>query len=119
MSAAAGPAWFKVYAVYMVIGFVALMLSYFGTKERIIPTAEETDKVKYSDLVNELKRNRPLQILGLFFLIGFTFMFFGNTVWPFYLKYNIGHSEDCLRRFIRLYPWDFRSRATLSMGMAI
>ncbi|UQX77152.1 MFS transporter [Mannheimia haemolytica] len=93
MSAAAGPAWFKVYAVYMVIGFVALMLSYFGTKERIIPTAEETDKVKYSDLVNELKRNRPLQILGLFFLIGFTFMFFGNTVWPFYLKYNIGHSE--------------------------
>lgn len=33
MSAAAGPAWFKVYAVYMVIGFVALMLSYFGTKE--------------------------------------------------------------------------------------
>ncbi|GAB1650544.1 MFS transporter [Mannheimia haemolytica] len=93
MSAAAGTAWFKVYAVYMVIGFVALMLSYFGTKERIIPTAEETDKVKYSDLVNELKRNRPLQILGLFFLIGFTFMFFGNTVWPFYLKYNIGHSE--------------------------
>lgn len=93
MSAAAGPAWFKVYAVYMVVGFAALMFSYFGVKERIIPSAEETENVKYSDLINELKRNRPLQILGMFFLIGFTFMFFGNTVWPFYLKYNIGHSE--------------------------
>lgn len=93
MSAAAGPAWFKVYAVYMVVGFAALMFSYAGIKERIIPTEEETQKVKYSDLIIELKRNRPLQILGLFFLIGFTFMFFGNTVWPFYLKYNIGHSE--------------------------
>ncbi len=93
MTAAAGPAWFKVYAVYMVVGFSALMYSYFGVKERIIPSEEEVENVKYTDLVLELKRNKPLQVLGAFFLIGFTFMFFGNTVWPFYLQYNIGHSE--------------------------
>ncbi|WP_032093939.1 MFS transporter [Necropsobacter rosorum] len=93
MSVAAGPAWFKIYMIYMVVGFSALMFSYFGIKERIIPTQEETERVSYSDLITELKRNRPLQTLGLFFLISFTFMFFGNTVWPFYLKYNIGHSE--------------------------
>ncbi|MDO1604961.1 MFS transporter [Lactobacillus sp. YT155] len=89
----ASGAWFKVYGVYMVLGLAALLLTYFGVKERIVPTKEETDSVKYSDLAAELVRNKPLRILGAFFLVGFTFMFFGNTVWPFYMQYNIGHSE--------------------------
>ncbi len=91
-SAQSAGAWFKVYAVYMVIGFLALMVTYSKTKERVLP-AEDEPEVKYSDLFAELKRNKPLRILGLFFLVGFTFMFFGNTVWPFFLQYNIGHSE--------------------------
>ena len=91
-SAQSAGAWFKVYAVYMVIGFLALMVTYSKTKERVLP-AEDEPEVKYSDLFAELKRNKPLRVLGLFFLVGFTFMFFGNTVWPFFLQYNIGHSE--------------------------
>lgn len=63
----------------MVIGFIALMVTYAKTKERVLP-AEDEPEVKYSDLFGELKRNNPLRILGLFFLVGFTFMFFGNTV---------------------------------------
>lgn len=89
----AGTAYFTVMAIYMVIGFVMLMCTYGGIKERVLPTKAESDSVKYSDLFAELKRNRPLLILGLFFLIGFTFMFFGNTVWPFYMQYTVGHSE--------------------------
>lgn len=89
----AGGAYFMVMAIYMVIGFIMLMCTYGGVKERILPTKEESDAVKYSDLFNELKNNKPLQILGLFFLIGFTFMFFGNTVWAFYMQYNVGHPE--------------------------
>lgn len=89
----AGGAYFLVMSIYMVIGFVMLLFTYFGVKERILPTQEESASVKYSDLFGELKRNKPLQILGLFFLVGFTFMFFGNTVWPFYMQYNVGHSE--------------------------
>ena len=77
----------------MVIGFIMLMCTYFGIKERVLPTAKETDAVKFSDLWNELRRNKPLQVLGWFFLIAFTFMFFGNTSWAFYMQYNIGHSE--------------------------
>ncbi|MCF6165592.1 MFS transporter [Furfurilactobacillus rossiae] len=92
-AAGAGPAYFKVMSIYMVIGFVLLMCTFFGIKERVLPTKKETASVKYSDLFAEIKRNKPLQILGLFFLIGFTFMFFGNTVWPFYMQYNIGHPE--------------------------
>ncbi|MDR1728716.1 MAG: MFS transporter [Acidobacteriota bacterium] len=89
----AGDAWFNVYAVYMVLGFVALMASYFTVKERVVATAEQTSEVKYSDLFAELKNNRPLRILGLFFLVAFTFMFFGNTVFGFFAQYNVNHSE--------------------------
>lgn len=89
----AAGAYFKVMSIYMVIGFIMLMCTYFGIKERVLPTAEETDAVKFSDLWNELRRNKPLQVLGWFFLIAFTFMFFGNTSWAFYMQYNIGHSE--------------------------
>ncbi|CAJ1229632.1 sugar (glycoside-Pentoside-Hexuronide) transporter [Levilactobacillus zymae] len=89
----AGKAYFLVMAIYMIIGFIMLMCTYGGIKERVLPTKEETSTVKYSDLWFEFKNNKPLQVLGFFFLIGFTFMFFGNTVWPFYMQYNIGHSE--------------------------
>ncbi|MBS5330520.1 MFS transporter [Limosilactobacillus oris] len=89
----AAGAYFKVISVYMIIGFIMLLCTYFGIKERVLPTQEETASVKFSDLWNELIQNKPLQILGWFFLIGFTFMFFGNTVWPFFVQYNIGHSE--------------------------
>ena len=92
-SPSAAGAYFKVMSIYMVIGFIMLMCTYFGIKERVLPTAEETDAVKFSDLWNELRRNKPLQVLGWFFLIAFTFMFFGNTSWAFYMQYNIGHSE--------------------------
>lgn len=89
----AAGAYFKVMIVYMIIGFIMLLCTYFGVQERVLPTEEETASVRFSDLWRQLIDNKPLQILGLFFLVGFTFMFFGNTVWPFYVQYNIGHSE--------------------------
>lgn len=89
----AAGAYFEVMSIYMIIGFIMLLCTYFGIKERVLPTEKEAASVKFSDLWNELINNKPLQILGWFFLFGFTFMFFGNTVWPFYLQYNIGHSE--------------------------
>ena len=51
--------WFKVYAVYMIIGFLALMVTYSKTKERVLPDKSEP-QVKFSDLFAELKRNKPL-----------------------------------------------------------
>ena len=89
----AAGAYFTVMSIYMVIGLVLLFRTYFGVQERVLPTQEETDAVKISDLWEELKRNKPLRILGFFFMVAFTFMFFGNTTWPFYMQYAIGHSE--------------------------
>ena len=86
-------AWFGVYSVYMLLGAVALFICYKFTKERVVATAEQTANVKTTDLFLELKNNRPLVILGLFFMLAFTFMFFMNTVNGFFNQYVVGHSE--------------------------
>lgn len=84
---------FGVYAIYMIIGAVALFICYKFTKERVVATAEQTANVKTTDLFHELRHNRPLVILGMFFMLAFTFMFFMNTVNGFFNQYVVGHSE--------------------------
>lgn len=84
---------FGVYAIYMIIGAVALFICYKCTKERVVATAEQTANVKTTDLFHELRHNRPLVILGMFFMLAFTFMFFMNTVNGFFNQFVVGHSE--------------------------
>lgn len=86
-------AWFGVYSIYMLIGAAALFFCYKFTKERVVATAEQTANVKATDLFLELKNNRPLVILGFFFMLAFTFMFFMNTVNGFFNQFVVGHSE--------------------------
>lgn len=86
-------AWFGVYSVYMIVGAAALFLCYKLTKERVVATVEQSANVKATDLFLELKNNRPLVILGVFFMLAFTFMFFMNTVNGFFNQFVVGHSE--------------------------
>lgn len=88
----AAASWFGVFAVYMVLGAIGLYITYKSSHERVLPKSDAPE-VKFADLWTEFSGSRPLQILGLFFLVAFTFMFFGNTVWPFFVQYNIGHPE--------------------------
>nr|WP_307784752.1 MFS transporter [Neobacillus cucumis] len=89
----AGNAWFWVYMVYMVLGAVALFLCYRLTKEHVVATAEQSAKVRTFDLFIELRNNKPLVILGIFFMLAFTFMFFMNTVNGFFNQYTVHHSD--------------------------
>lgn len=89
----AGSAWFKIYAIYMVLGLIGLLATYFGVKERVVSDEKASQTVKYSDLFLELRRNKPLLVLAIFALVLFTLMFFGNTVWPYFMQYNIGHAS--------------------------
>ncbi|MET3545054.1 MULTISPECIES: MFS transporter [Paenibacillus] len=89
----AGHAWFGVYAVYMVIGAIALFFCYKLTKERVVANAEQSAHVKVSDFFVEFKNNKPLVILGMFFMLAFTFMFFMNTVNGYFNQYTVDHSE--------------------------
>ncbi|WEG11113.1 MFS transporter [Pullulanibacillus sp. KACC 23026] len=89
----AGHAWFGVYMIYMILGAIALFLCYRFTKERVVATPEQSAQVKAYDLFTELKNNKPLIILGLFFMLAFTFMFFMNTVNGFFNQYTVNHSD--------------------------
>ena len=87
----AAGAYFHVMSIYMLIGFILLLCTYFGVHERVMPTEEETASVKFSDLWNG-RRNKPLRVLYAF--PGWLYLHvLGNTVWPFFVQYNIGHSE--------------------------
>ncbi|MED4226245.1 MFS transporter [Neobacillus cucumis] len=89
----AGHAWFWIYMVYMVIGAFALFFCYRLTKEHVVATAEQSAKVRTFDLFIELRNNKPLVILGIFFMLAFTFMFFMNTVNGFFNQYTVHHSD--------------------------
>lgn len=93
LARSAGPAWFRTWAIYGAIGAVALVITYFVTKERIKTTKEASEDVKVADLWLSFKANKPLQILALFFFLSFLLMFFQNTVFSLFVQFNTGHSE--------------------------
>ncbi len=88
----------------MIIGAVALFICYKFTKERVVATAEQTANVKTTDLFHELRHNRPLVILGMFFMLAFTFMFFMNTVNGFFNQFVVGHRMDGRRGLVASIP---------------
>ncbi|WP_374286732.1 MFS transporter [Lactococcus sp.] len=85
-------AWFSVYLIYAIIGAIAFFICYKFTKERVVASAEQSSKVSTLDLFKELKNNQPLIILGIFFMLAFTFMFFMNTVNGFFNQFVVQHS---------------------------
>lgn len=85
-------AWFSVYLVYAILGAVAYFICYRMTKERVVATEAQTAQVKFSDFFTEFKGNKPLAILGSFFALAFTFMFFMNTVNGFFMQFTVEHS---------------------------
>lgn len=70
-----------------------MLFTFFTAKERVLPDASEAENVKYSDLFAEFKRNKPLRVLGLFFLASFTFMLLGNTANNYFMTYSMGRPE--------------------------
>jgi GPH family glycoside/pentoside/hexuronide:cation symporter len=91
-SPSARNAWFGVYLVYAILGAVAYFICYKSTKERVVASEEQTKQVKISDFFLEFKGNKPLAILGIFFALAFTFMFFMNTVNSYFMQYTVNHS---------------------------
>jgi GPH family glycoside/pentoside/hexuronide:cation symporter len=85
-------AWFGVYLIYAILGAIAYAICYLMTKERVVASEEQTAQVKISDFFLEFRGNRPLAILGTFFALAFTFMFFMNTVNTFFMQYVVEHS---------------------------
>lgn len=90
---AAKPAWFKAYLLYMVIGFCGMLFAYFRVHERVLPSPKEEQKIHFSDYWTVLKQSRGLRVFCWFVLCACLWNSLSNGVWPFFMQYNIGHSE--------------------------
>ena len=55
--------------------------------------ADETSKVKASDLWSEFKRNRPLRIVALFIFTAFAMMSIYNAAGAYFMSYNLKAQE--------------------------
>ena len=72
-------AWFTTMTIYAVIGLLLLLFCFSQCKERVVMNAEESAKVKISDLWMEFFHNRPLRIIAFFFITAFAMMSIGNA----------------------------------------
>ncbi|MDR2840993.1 MAG: MFS transporter, partial [Paludibacter sp.] len=85
--------WLSTIIIYGVVGFAALIFSFWGTKERVVISKADSAKVKISDLFTELKNNPPLVILSFIFITAFGIMAIGNSAGTYFIKYNIGNEN--------------------------
>lgn len=86
----AAGAWFITMSIFALVGLAIIFICFSTSRERIVMSDEQTEKVMVSDLWMELVRNRPLRILSLFFLIAFTTMSIDNAADSYFLTYNVG-----------------------------
>jgi GPH family glycoside/pentoside/hexuronide:cation symporter len=91
--------WLITIAIYGIIGFVALLFSFAGTKERVVMSKKEQERVKFTDLFTEIVRNRPLRIVSLMFITAFAIMAITNSAGTYFVKYNLG-SENLVGAFM-------------------
>ena len=85
----AAPAWFITMSIFALTGLALLIFCFFESKERIVMSADETSKVKVSDLWMELIRNRPLRVLSIFFVLAYTTMSISNAADSYFMSYNL------------------------------
>jgi len=86
-------AWFITMSIYAMVGLALLIFCFSQTKERVVMKTEKTSEVRASDLVMELKRNRPLRVLALFIFTAFALMSISNSAGAYYMTYNLQASD--------------------------
>ncbi len=82
--------------LFAVVGTVFFLITFFTTKERIVPTQEQTSSVR-DDLV-DLTRNRPWQIMLAVTILLFINLALKGGMYIYYFKYYL--SEASLSAFL-------------------
>lgn len=86
-------AWFITYAIFLGVGLIGMLIAFFRVHERVLPTQKESEDVSFSDYWTELKRSKGLRIFCVFVFLCCLWNTLSSGVWPFFMQYNIGHSE--------------------------
>ncbi|MDQ0229653.1 MFS transporter [Metabacillus malikii] len=73
------------------VGAILLLFCFFSTKERVKPVSEE--KVKFSDIFEQFRKNRPLVVLSIFFVLIFGVNSISSSIGVYFVTYNMGRED--------------------------
>ncbi|MCY7616952.1 MULTISPECIES: MFS transporter [Bacillus] len=84
--------WQMTMAFLGVLGGALLIFCFKSTNERVTLQKPE-EKIKFSDIFVQLRVNRPLVVLSIFFIIIFGVNSISNSVGIYYVTYNLGRED--------------------------
>lgn len=75
-----------------IVGAALLIFCFKSTNERIV-IQKASEKIKFTDIFEQFRVNRPLVILSIFFIIIFGVNSISNSVGIYYITYNVGRPD--------------------------
>ncbi|WP_078408992.1 MFS transporter [Priestia abyssalis] len=84
--------WQLTMSILGIIGACLLLFCFKSTKERVTLQKSE-EKIKFLDIFEQFRVNRPLVVLSIFFIIIFGVNSISNSVGIYYVTYNVGRED--------------------------
>ncbi|AGF56006.1 GPH family glycoside/pentoside/hexuronide:cation symporter [Clostridium saccharoperbutylacetonicum] len=85
--------WQITMSIMGVLGALLLIYCFMNTKERVQINHSEEAKINVKDIFIQLKSNRPLVIICLFFILNFGVNSIVNSVGIYYVTYNVARPD--------------------------
>ncbi|OOM72043.1 MFS transporter [Clostridium sp. BL-8] len=76
-----------------ILGAIILIFCFLNTKERVQVNHSKEAKINFKDIFLQLKTNRPLVIICLFFILNFGVNSIVNSVGIYYITYNVARPD--------------------------
>ncbi|GAE27353.1 xyloside transporter XynT [Halalkalibacter wakoensis JCM 9140] len=84
--------WQLTMGIIGVVGALLLLFCFFSTRERVKPVNSDV-KIKFTDVFDQFRQNRPLVVLSIFFVLIFGVNSISNSIGVFYVTYNLGRAD--------------------------
>lgn len=85
--------WQITMSIMGILGALLLIYCFMNTKERVQINHSEEAKINVKDIFIQLKSNRPLIIICLFFILNFGVNSIVNSVGIYYVTYNVARPD--------------------------
>ncbi|KHD36798.1 MFS transporter [Clostridium acetobutylicum] len=84
--------WQITMSILGIAGAFLLLFCFSSTKERV-KSVNQNHKIKFSDLFEQFKTNRPLIVLSIFFVLIFGINSINSSIGIYYITYNVGRAD--------------------------
>lgn len=84
--------WQITMSIMGILGAILLIVSFLSTKERVQIPKEESN-FSFKDIFTQIRSNRPLVIVCLFFILNFGVNSIVNSVGIYYVTYNVARPD--------------------------